>query len=106
MGFTYGAEAFCDCPIEEIAEPFITNTDNLWNIRNTVRMFGMRLGNTKSVTNLGTFITSLENTSSPIRTNMAANLTNTDISDSALLENTDLITAYSGHSLQNKTIYS
>lgn len=57
----------------------------------------------KAVTNLGQFINDLKNTSNPIMSNIAGNLTNTDIIDESLKNDFNL-DVYHGHSLI-RTIY-
>jgi hypothetical protein len=74
LGFEYADDAFCDSAITRIADPFITDENNYYNVRNVARMFGMRLGSTKTVTNLGTFVNKLKLTSQPIMSNIAGNL--------------------------------
>ena len=73
LNFEYGDNAFCDCNIIRISDPFITDENNFYNVKNVTRMFGMRTGESKpiqsdsagitTVTNLGVFIDKLKETS-------------------------------------------
>ena len=105
LGFEQADDAFCDSRIVRIADPFITDENNFYNVKNVSRMFGMVRGSNKSVTNLGKFVDKLKSTSAPIMSNMAGNLTNTDISDASLLADFDLQVDY-GHSINVKEIFS
>jgi hypothetical protein len=48
----------------------------MYNVKNVSRMFAAVLNSNKSVTNLGAFITGLKDTSNPVMTHIAGNLTN------------------------------
>lgn len=106
LSFVYGEDAFNDCSPNEnrpftmqIANPFITDSDNLVNIRNISRMFGMPTAIPyKTVTNLGYFINPLSAVYKPIMNNAAGNLANTDIDDTSLLDDFNEDVNY-GHSL-------
>ena len=90
LNFEQAEDAFCDSNIIRIADPFITDENNYYNVRNVSRMFGMGNWTAKSVTNLGALVDKLKTTSMPTMANIAGNLTNTDISDPALLADFDL----------------
>lgn len=104
LNFEYGDNAFCDCPITRISDPFITDENNFYNVKNVTKMFGMRIGSNKTVTNLGAFVDKLKTTSQPIMANIAGNLQNTDVSED-LKADFDLAVDY-GHSINTKELWS
>lgn len=90
LNFEQAEDAFCDSNITRIADPFIMDENNYYNVKNVSRMFGMGNWSSKTVTNLGSLVNKLKTTSIPIMANIAGNLQNTDITDPALLADFDL----------------
>ena len=101
-GFINGSKAFYDTRITEIDTSFVSDT-YIYKITNVTSMFYSF--SSRNINNLGSFITKLKNKGGVKMSNVAGNLSNSDI-DNVYKESLNIV-GFGGHNLTTgRTVYA